>query len=135
MSLLVSVCTQRLQHLTVSQRMQRIKPSSSDQVGACSEVAFICPEPNQVPCRTAEVVAGTLRDILEYRNCSGSVNLYMAHGGTSFGAWAGRNGEEADMTSYDYDCTVGENGSTGQLGIGGASKFEVRAHLSSKRAQ
>ncbi|MEU6086055.1 beta-galactosidase family protein [Streptomyces sp. NPDC047085] len=59
--------------------------------------------------------AGTLREILE---CGASVNLYMAHGGTSFGGWAGANrgGElhegplEPDVTSYDYDAPVDEYG-------------------------
>lgn len=30
-----------------------------------------------------------LSEILEYGNSTGSVNLYMAHGGTNFGWWAG----------------------------------------------
>jgi beta-galactosidase len=60
--------------------------------------------------------AGALREILE---CGASVNLYMAHGGTSFGGWAGANrggGElhegplEPDVTSYDYDAPVDEYG-------------------------
>ncbi|MFI1833860.1 beta-galactosidase family protein [Streptomyces olivaceoviridis] len=60
--------------------------------------------------------AEALREILE---CGASVNLYMAHGGTSFGGWAGANrggGElhegplEPDVTSYDYDAPVDEYG-------------------------
>ena len=59
--------------------------------------------------------AGTLRRILE---CGASVNLYMAHGGTNFGAWAGANrGEpmhtgtlQPDITSYDYDAPIDERG-------------------------
>ncbi|SEC79725.1 beta-galactosidase [Streptomyces sp. 2231.1] len=59
--------------------------------------------------------AGALREILE---CGASVNLYMAHGGTSFGGWAGANrgGDlhegplEPDVTSYDYDAPVDEYG-------------------------
>ncbi len=43
-----------------------------------------------------------------------SVNLYMFHGGTSFGFMAGANidgGEyEPDVTSYDYDVPVSESG-------------------------
>ncbi|MBB6549384.1 beta-galactosidase [Nonomuraea rubra] len=44
----------------------------------------------------------------------GSVSLYMAHGGTNFGLWAGAN--EADgrlqptVTSYDSDAPVAEDG-------------------------
>lgn len=66
--------------------------------------------------RDPEQAAGALREILE---CGASVNLYMAHGGTSFGGWAGANrggGElhegplEPDVTSYDYDAPVDEYG-------------------------
>lgn len=39
--------------------------------------------------RDAEDAAAALREILE---CGASVNLYMAHGGTSFGAGRGRTG-------------------------------------------
>ncbi|MGC5542237.1 glycoside hydrolase family 35 protein [Streptomyces griseus] len=59
--------------------------------------------------------AGALREILE---CGASVNVYMAHGGTNFGGWAGANrgGPLQDgvfqptVTSYDYDAPVDEYG-------------------------
>ncbi|MDQ1044644.1 beta-galactosidase family protein [Streptomyces sp. V4I2] len=60
--------------------------------------------------------AATLREILE---CGASVNLYMAHGGTSFAGWAGANRGggwmhdgplQPDVTSYDYDAPVDEYG-------------------------
>ncbi len=60
--------------------------------------------------------AAVLREILE---CGASVNLYMAHGGTSFAGWAGANRGggalhdgplEPDVTSYDYDAPVDEAG-------------------------
>ncbi|MEV0639698.1 beta-galactosidase family protein [Streptomyces sp. NPDC050619] len=63
-----------------------------------------------------EEAAATLREILE---CGASVNLYLAHGGTSFAGWAGANrggGElhdgplQPDVTSYDYDAPVDEYG-------------------------
>ncbi|MEU6392582.1 beta-galactosidase family protein [Streptomyces sp. NPDC046939] len=65
--------------------------------------------------RDAADAARVLREILE---CGASVNLYMAHGGTSFGGWAGANraGElhdgalRPDVTSYDYDAPVDEFG-------------------------
>ncbi|GHI08463.1 beta-galactosidase [Streptomyces cellostaticus] len=66
--------------------------------------------------RDPEEAAEALREILE---CGASVNLYMAHGGTSFAGWAGANrggGElhegplEPDVTSYDYDAPVDEYG-------------------------
>ncbi|MCX5139613.1 beta-galactosidase family protein [Streptomyces sp. NBC_00338] len=59
--------------------------------------------------------AGALREILE---CGASVNIYMAHGGTNFGGWAGANRAgplqdqelQPTVTSYDYDAPVDEYG-------------------------
>ena len=55
-----------------------------------------------------DMVAG-LREMLE-KNISFS--LYMVHGGTSFGHWAGANspGYQPDCTSYDYDAPISEAG-------------------------
>ncbi|MBO4589702.1 MAG: beta-galactosidase, partial [Bacteroidaceae bacterium] len=55
-----------------------------------------------------DMVAG-LREMLE-KNISFS--LYMVHGGTSFGHWAGANspGYQPDCTSYDYDTPIDEAG-------------------------
>jgi beta-galactosidase len=45
-----------------------------------------------------------------------SFNLYMLHGGTSFGYWAGANANDAsgnyqpDITSYDYSAPITEQG-------------------------
>lgn len=41
-----------------------------------------------------------------------SFSLYMTHGGTSFGHWAGANspGFAPDVTSYDYDAPINEHG-------------------------
>ena len=41
-----------------------------------------------------------------------SFSLYMTHGGTSFGHWAGANspGYAPDVTSYDYDAPIDESG-------------------------
>ena len=41
-----------------------------------------------------------------------SFSLYMTHGGTSFGHWAGANspGFQPDVTSYDYDAPINEWG-------------------------
>ena len=43
-----------------------------------------------------------------------SFSLYMTHGGTSFGHWAGANspGFAPDVTSYDYDAPINEYGLT-----------------------
>ncbi|GHT36353.1 beta-galactosidase [Bacteroidia bacterium] len=56
----------------------------------------------------AELVAG-LKEMLDKHI---SFSLYMTHGGTSFGHWAGSNfpGYVPDCTSYDYDAPINENG-------------------------
>ena len=55
-----------------------------------------------------DMVAG-LKEMLD-KNISFS--LYMTHGGTSFGHWAGANspGFAPDVTSYDYDAPINEYG-------------------------
>ena len=53
----------------------------------------------------------------------GSANLYMVHGGTSFGWWAGANGNgnasyAPDISSYDYDAPISEGGEHGYASDG-----------------
>ncbi|MGW1179522.1 glycoside hydrolase family 35 protein [Kitasatospora sp. NPDC002543] len=71
-------------------------------------------EPHHV--RDAAESARALDDLLA---TGASVNLYMAHGGTNFGFWAGANhtgtrpfdtGYQPTVTSYDYDAPIGEAG-------------------------
>ncbi|MBT2366640.1 beta-galactosidase [Streptomyces sp. ISL-10] len=65
--------------------------------------------------RDADDAARALREILE---AGGSVNVYMAHGGSNFAGWAGanRSGPMQDgllaptVTSYDYDAPIDEAG-------------------------
>ncbi|MFE6868960.1 beta-galactosidase family protein [Kitasatospora sp. NPDC057692] len=66
--------------------------------------------------RDAGETAASLDELLA---TGASVNLYMAHGGTNFGLWAGANhsgtgpdtpGYEPTGTSYDYDAPIGEAG-------------------------
>ncbi|GAA4790104.1 beta-galactosidase [Streptomyces ziwulingensis] len=72
------------------------------------------PGAEDVPHSAADAAAA-LREILE---CGASVNVYMAHGGTSFGGWAGANRAgvlhdgalRPTVTSYDYDAPVDEAG-------------------------
>ena len=58
----------------------------------------------------------------------GSLNFYMAHGGTNFGWTAGANldpalGYQPHITSYDYHAPISEAGDYCQPGIGGECKF------------
>lgn len=66
--------------------------------------------------RDPEEAAAELDELLA---SGASVNLYMAHGGTNFGWWAGANhtgqrpfdaGYQPTATSYDYDAPIGEAG-------------------------
>ncbi|MCV2459019.1 beta-galactosidase [Streptomyces sp. ICN988] len=61
--------------------------------------------------RPAAGAADTVGDILDE---GGSVSLYMAHGGTNFGLWAGANHDgdriQPTVTSYDSDAPIAENG-------------------------
>ncbi|KAK9790354.1 hypothetical protein WJX73_002613 [Symbiochloris irregularis] len=71
----------------------------------------------------------TLQQILEYGRGTGSVNFYMAHGGSNWGGLAGAGGVGGEykpqLTSYDYSAPLSEAGRTGQPGIGGLNKFEM----------
>lgn len=52
-----------------------------------------------------------LKDIDEILSMGGSFSLYMAHGGTSFGWWAGCNSPFVPQTSsYDYEAPISEQG-------------------------
>lgn len=55
-----------------------------------------------------EKAAAELEELLK----RGSVNFYMFEGGTNFGFMSGRNGgsRTADVTSYDYDAPLTEDG-------------------------
>jgi beta-galactosidase len=58
---------------------------------------------------------GQVRDLEWMVEHDCSVNLYMFHGGTSFGFWNGANASETkpyqpDTTSYDYDAALDEAG-------------------------
>ena len=61
--------------------------------------------------RGAEAMVDGIAQMLE-RGISFS--LYMTHGGTSWGHWAGANspGFAPDVTSYDYDAPINEAGQT-----------------------
>ena len=63
-------------------------------------------------------VAGSLSGFIA---AGGSVNLYMAHGGTNWGFWNGANGGGTSfqpvITSYDYSALLAEGGGHGASGL------------------
>jgi len=58
--------------------------------------------------------AGLLKEVRFLMESEKSFNLYVIHGGTNFGFTAGANsggkGYEPDVTSYDYDSPINEQG-------------------------
>jgi hypothetical protein len=59
--------------------------------------------------------------MLKLKNAGTSLGLYMAHGGTNFGFWAGAN-DGSFITSYDYNAPIREGGDHG-FGIDGKDKY------------
>ncbi|GAB3963223.1 beta-galactosidase [Actinoallomurus acanthiterrae] len=61
--------------------------------------------------RSPRSAATSLTEILD---ADGSVSVYMAHGGTNFGLWAGANHDghaiQPTVTSYDSDAPISEHG-------------------------
>ena len=61
-------------------------------------------------------IDGVVREIQGLLDKKRSFNLYVVHGGTNFGFWAGANsggkGYQPDVTSYDYDAPINEQGRT-----------------------
>jgi beta-galactosidase GanA len=58
--------------------------------------------------------AGLLKEVKFLMDTKRSLNFYVIHGGTNFGFTAGANsggkGYEPDVTSYDYDAPINEQG-------------------------
>jgi beta-galactosidase len=58
--------------------------------------------------------AGILKEVKFLMDTKRSFNLYVIHGGTNFGFTAGANsggkGYEPDLTTYDYDAPINEQG-------------------------
>ncbi len=61
--------------------------------------------------RSVNTFIGSLKDMMDRKI---SFSLYMAHGGTSFGQWAGANAPAYAPTtsSYDYNAPIDEAGNT-----------------------
>lgn len=69
---------------------------------------------------------GYLADLEYMLKNKASFSIYMAHGGTSFGMWAGADGPfKPDTSSYDYDAPISEAGWIGE-------KFQQTRELMSR---
>ena len=95
----------------IDQQFAKIKEMNPDSPLMCSEFWsgwFDKWGANHETRPAADMIKG----IDEMLSKNISFSLYMTHGGTSFGHWAGANspGFAPDVTSYDYDAPVNEQG-------------------------
>ncbi len=95
----------------IDQQFARLKELRPDSPLMCSEFWsgwFDKWGANHETRPAADMIAG----IDEMLSKGISFSLYMTHGGTNWGHWAGANspGFAPDVTSYDYDAPVSESG-------------------------
>lgn len=76
--------------------LQGIEPKS----GACSP-GWLTHWFEAIANTSVKPFLETFQDIMTYRNNSGSVNFYMAHGGTNFGYWSGDAAFPIDDSFHD----------------------------------
>lgn len=97
----------------IDQQFARLKELRPDSPLMCSEFWsgwFDKWGANHETRPAADMIAG----IDEMLSKGISFSLYMTHGGTNWGHWAGANspGFAPDVTSYDYDAPISESGQT-----------------------
>ena len=97
----------------IDQQFARLKQLRPDSPLVCSEFWsgwFDKWGANHETRPAADMIAG----IDEMLSKGISFSLYMTHGGTNWGHWAGANspGFAPDVTSYDYDAPINEAGQT-----------------------
>ncbi len=97
----------------IDQQFARLKQIRPDSPLMCSEFWsgwFDKWGANHETRPAADMIAG----IDEMLSKGISFSLYMTHGGTNWGHWAGANspGFAPDVTSYDYDAPISESGQT-----------------------
>ncbi|MBQ5923207.1 MAG: beta-galactosidase, partial [Alistipes sp.] len=97
----------------IDQQFARLKKLRPDSPLMCSEFWsgwFDKWGANHETRPAADMIAG----IDEMLSKGISFSLYMTHGGTNWGHWAGANspGFAPDVTSYDYDAPISESGQT-----------------------
>lgn len=97
----------------VDQQFEKLKEIRPDSPLMCSEFWsgwFDKWGANHETRQATDMIAG----IDEMLSKGISFSLYMTHGGTNWGHWAGANspGFSPDVTSYDYDAPISESGQT-----------------------
>ncbi len=95
----------------VLDQFKRLKELNPDSPLMCSEYWSGWFDNWGIPhqTRSADAMVNGIQTMLDNNI---SFSLYMTHGGTSFGNWAGANvpGYQPDCTSYDYDAPINEQG-------------------------
>ncbi len=95
----------------VLDQFKRLKELNPDSPLMCSEYWSGWFDNWSIPhqTRSADAMVNGIKTMLDNNI---SFSLYMTHGGTSFGNWAGANvpGYQPDCTSYDYDAPINEQG-------------------------
>lgn len=115
----------RLLLLTITpQAMQQMNPQGMSP-NMCTEFysGWLTHWTEAIANTSTEAFVKSLDQVLSDHNAS--ISVYMAHGGTSFGFWSGANfGSfyQPDITSYDYNAPIAEDGRHG-IGKDGADKF------------
>ncbi len=97
----------------IDQQFEKLKEIRPDSPLMCSEFWsgwFDKWGANHETRQATDMIAG----IDEMLSKGISFSLYMTHGGTNWGHWAGANspGFSPDVTSYDYDAPISESGQT-----------------------
>ncbi len=97
----------------IQDQFRRLKQLRPDSPLMCSEFwsGWFDKWGGKHETRSAKDLVEGLKEMLDNNI---SFSLYMTHGGTSFGHWAGANspGFAPDVTSYDYDAPINEYGRT-----------------------
>ncbi len=95
----------------IKDQFRRLKQLRPDSPLMCSEFwsGWFDKWGGKHETRSAKDMVEGLKEMLDNNI---SFSLYMTHGGTSFGHWAGANspGFAPDVTSYDYDAPINEYG-------------------------
>ncbi len=95
----------------IKDQFRRLKQLRPDSPLMCSEFwsGWFDKWGGKHETRSAKDMVDGLKEMLDNNI---SFSLYMTHGGTSFGHWAGANspGFAPDVTSYDYDAPINEYG-------------------------
>lgn len=95
----------------IEEQFKRLKEARPDSPLMCSEFwsGWFDRWGSQHETRNSKAMISGMKEMLDRQI---SFSLYMTHGGTTWGHWAGANNPPytPDVTSYDYDAPISESG-------------------------